>query len=98
MSFDKSGDRRGRRLIGKDWLTGFGGLLWPIFVRLTRDAARICRVGHQGPGQNTNLVGFKPGEFGADSRVDLHKVLLKRGSARFARAEAVHPIESLHAD
>lgn len=64
---------RQRRLAGFTRLVGLGG----IGIRLARDTAcHAGRMGQEGPGQYTDLIRFKPRQFGAYSRIDLHRTLL----------------------
>ena len=92
----KSGDRRRRRLIRQRRLTRFVRLLIRgIRIRLAGNTPCHAdgRVRQQGPGQNANLIGFKPCQFGTDSRIDLHSALLSDDPTRLARIGTVHPIE-----
>ena len=92
----KSGNRRRRWLIRQGRLTWLVGLfVRGIRIRLAGNApchadGRMCQ---QRPGQNANLIGFKPCQFGTDSRIDLHSALLGDGPTRLARIGTVHSIE-----
>ncbi|OLY74134.1 hypothetical protein AU074_27635 [Pseudomonas sp. ATCC PTA-122608] len=95
----KSGHRGGRRFVRESGFTRLFRLVGPGIIRAGLAWNAACGgIGHQRPGHDTNLVGFKPGEFGADSRIELHRGLLKRGPARCARVGAVHSIECMPAD